>query len=1025
MKRRLLLLAGGLVVTVGSLAAYQFATSGDIQVFRPHSGGGSAMERPDPNGPDNPVAGWTVIIRTDPETNRPLYRIRVRDWKKQEGDRYLLTEPVAEFYLRNGRRILVRADRGEGVAREVARTLDLKRGRLEGNVRAYFFRSPVSKNVDDANAIDGVLQAHLDSIDFDNEALTLDSDGPVHLFSDDVDVRGRGLTIRYNEAPRELALLRLAQGDRLRLLNAPTGLGAFGLARDGQAGPDDPNAQTSDGFDQTQDGHAPEATTDQQDATDETREAQNRYVATFSQNVRVVSEDGSMTGADTLSLVFEMGKGWAGSDSSSETDQAGGNGEADTSRDDTRQGVGEDASKPASPQDPNTQIVDILWSGPLEIVPKGYVQQPKRGRYTIIASGDQLKLDSKEIRAVCESLHYRTPQEVGFLSGSRTAPVRLSLPDGQDVTCRTITFDQSKNEIYLSGPGVMRQLRVADANAATASTDDPNAYDVIAWEGRVQAYFEELSSGDSGSEASSRVHIKRAVFEDGVRFRRAGSTDYVLCDKLDVRMARTAEGKTYATRAIAEGNVEARQGSDEILAGEMDLTFAPADESTDSGDEGGKVSRMEARQDVRIKSFRDDPNLPVVIRCDSLDADRMRNTALLEGKPAEVLQGSQKITGRTIRVDQGDPEKGDETMRVEGEGLLRFLVDRDASGGKLDQPRLVKIEWKEGMVFQSDGLKADFNRDVVLTTGTDELKCRTMTAEFLEPNEPAEGHQRDSKDRNGLGMDIRMYRNLRLKTVTARKDVSLKGERENEKGKLLRRLTLLTPEDVVYHAADRSARVKGSGRLLIEDYSPPSRSKSGENTRDEGYLVSPSWTAFQWSESMSLQEEDLTVTMTGDVGMVHRSGDQVVLSDDLDLAFDKDKLPDGRKTVLGCDQLVAVFSRANANSADPNQAGVDKAIGLEEDFSGRLERLEALRDVTLRDGSARVEDCQRMLYDRADDIVRLDGYLPEKGQKPSNVSLRYEDRKSGAIRKVLAPQVIWHPRAKTARAINVSGTGGI
>ncbi len=1025
MKRRLLLLVGGLVVTVGSLAAYQFATSGDIQVFRPRSGGGSVTERPDPNGPDNPVAGWTVIIRTDPETNRPLHRIRVRDWKKQEGDLYLLTEPVAEFFLRNGRRILVRADRGEGVAREVARTLDLKRGRLEGNVRAYFFRSPVSRNVDDPNTIEGVLQVHLDSIDFDNEALTLDSDGPVHLFSDDVDVQGRGLTIRYNEAPRELALLRLAHGDRLRLLNAPTGLGAFGLPGDGQTNREDPNAQTSDAVDQTQDGDEPEATTDQQNAAAEAREAQNRYMATFSQNVRVVSEDGSMTGADVLSLVFEMGEGWAGAESSGDTGRAGGNGQADTDRDESGPGRREGSSQTGGQEDPNTQVVDILWTGPLEIVPKGYVPQPQRGRYTIIASGDQLKLDSKEISAVCESLHYRTPQEVGFLSGSRGTPVRLALPDGQHVTCRRITFDRSKSEIYLSGPGVMRQLRVADANARTVSTSDPNAYDVIAWEGRVQAYFEEVSSADSASEASGQIRIKRAVFEEGVRFRRAGSADYVLCDKLDVSMTRTAEGKTYATRAIAEGNVEARQGTDEILAGSMDLTFAPADASTESGDEGVKVSRMEAREDVRIKSFRDDPNLPVVIRCDSLDADRVRNTALLKGKPAEVLQGSQKITGGTIRLDQGDARKGDETMRVEGEGLLRFLVDRDASGGKLDQPRPVKIEWKKGMVFQSDGLKADFNRDVVLTTGTDELKCRTMTVEFLEPNEPTTEEDRDSTDHSGLGMDIRMYRNLRLKTVTARKDVSLKGKRENEKGKLLRRLTLLTPEDVVYHAADRSARVKGSGRLLIEDYNPPSRSKSGEDTRDEGYLVSPSWTAFQWSDSMSLQEEDLTVTMTGDVGMVHRSGDQVVLSDDLDLAFDKDKLPDGRKTVLGCDQLVAVFSRADANSADPNQVGVDKAIGLEEDFSGRLERLEALRDVTLRDGSALVEDCQRMLYDRADDIVRLDGYLPEKGQRPSNVSLRYEDRKSGAIRKVLAPQVIWHPRAKTARAINVSGTGGI
>ncbi|MFP4054836.1 MAG: hypothetical protein ACLFV7_13320, partial [Phycisphaerae bacterium] len=181
-------------------------------------------------------------------------------------------------------------------------------------------------------------------------------------------------------------------------------------------------------------------------------------------------------------------------------------------------------------------------------------------------------------------------------------------------------------------------------------------------------------------------------------------------------------------------------------------------------------------------------------------------------------------------------------------------------------------------------------------------------------------------------------------------------------------------------------------------------------------------TVFDWVRSMSLSQEDLTVIMDGDVGVVHRSGRNVVLTKGLKVPFEMSSAPSGRKTELGCGWLTATFAKL----PDSEQESSDAAKEADSDgvfgFSGRLDRFVAKHGVTLRDGRARVEDCERLLFDRVEDLVRLDGYLPGEGQKPSNVYLRYEDRQAGLQQKS-APVIIWHPEKKIARAKNVTGIG--
>jgi hypothetical protein len=170
---------------------------------------------------------------------------------------------------------------------------------------------------------------------------------------------------------------------------------------------------------------------------------------------------------------------------------------------------------------------------------------------------------------------------------------------------------------------------------------------------------------------------------------------------------------------------------------------------------------------------------------------------------------------------------------------------------------------------------------------------------------------------------------------------------------------------------------------------------------------------------MSFSQDDLTVIMEGDVGVVHRSGKNVVLTKGLKVPFEMAKAPAGRETVLGCDWMTATFSR----QADPNDSDGEKREGGEKGvfgLSGRLDRFTAKRGVTLRDGRARVEDCELLKYDRLGDLVLLDG--SSGGQGGGNVYLRYRSR-DGGIQQKSASRIIWRPGKNIARAVDVKGTG--
>jgi lipopolysaccharide export system protein LptA len=1034
MKRKIILLLVGLAVTFSAYFAYQ-AVSGTVEDYD--------RSLPDPNDmvvpPDgtqmNTAAGTGFLyVRNDPETNRREFTLAGRQWEKRDDDSFHFTDPNVQIYLANGGRLQVLADEGVAYVREVGNTFEPRHGRLTGNVRIFYFRRPSERISSRPEA--NVVRIFTDDLAFDNEMLLLSTDSRITLWSREADLLGTGLTLRWNEGPGELDVLRIEEGQYMSVYAMPGGMDALGLG-DGSGGADDKDRAAAE-----QTATRPDTPTEPDTASGEPatqpagenrqRPAMNKYAATFNKDVRVIAQDGSATGIDSLSLMFE----WQADLDEGQT--AGRPGRQRRPR----------QARPPEPNAPATQPADgetsqplsIYWSGPLEVVPTGYTESPSSKRWAIHGKGPRVRLDSEDYRAICRGFSYVSDpnKQIGRLEGTKDEPVRLALATGERASAPVVLFDRlsgdpNTSKVFLVGPG--RMSRPTEGRPAEpmlldleAAALDANAAERITWSEEVEAIFHRPS------DPNDQPHLISATFTGDVDFRRAADRTDIRCDWLEVttgQIERTdansgkRETKTYPKQIVARANkggggLRASQSGSRIDANEIELTFAPPRPDADPNSDAARArpAMVNATGNVRLEGGSGGEDDPMVAICQTLTSNLLDGSATLRGKPAKIRQDANQLTGETIYLERKEAREGGyhERLEVRGAGAMTFRTDRDLEGNALEQSRLVNVAWARQMKFIGADDQATFNGEVRLRSQQEEMDCETMVVEFdrVEPNVPRGG--KPAPDANApavLEMGSGSFAKRRIREVIATGNVRLLSKREDPNSRMLWRFALVTPRQLTFDANARTMQVTGEGKLALEDYRRPQRRKKSA-TSEDAYLVSPSQTVFDWNKSMSLSQDDLTVIMEGDVGAVHRSGKKVVLTKGLKVPFEMASAPPGRETILGCGWMTATFSR----EADPNDADEPKEDGRAGVFglSGRLDRFVAKRGVTLRDGRARVEDCGLLKYDRVEDLVVLDG--PGRG----NVYLRYRSR-DGGLQQKSASRIIWRPDKGIARATDVSGTG--
>jgi lipopolysaccharide export system protein LptA len=426
----------------------------------------------------------------------------------------------------------------------------------------------------------------------------------------------------------------------------------------------------------------------------------------------------------------------------------------------------------AKPKETDPMV--ILWSGPLTLDPYGHTDEPSQRRYEITADGERVILGDSRSIAACRHFRYVSPEQEGELDGNDASPARLLLADGVDVVCAgQIAYQRDRNVALLRGPGYMTAragISLPEMQALAwmppSAEPDPNQ-DSIRWNDSVEAVF----ASDERGMASGRS-IQEANFLGAVKLVQAASGDFVNCDSLQALFGLDESNRPFVRRAVAVGNVSAREQSSQITAGKMVVTLQSAPKGMaatgpalagrgagkpdanaalagrDGSDRSFGSSQFGRLQPVSLEA---EGNVVVVdgegldrtvAHADRLVSDLIRQTAVLWGSPASILHGENEMIGDKINVKgPTDPNLPDQAAHIDGPGKLVFLVRRDMNGNELKAPRPVRISWTDWMDYPSLRNEALFSGAVRLESNSltpdeceqDEMTCPSMQVVFAKP----------------------------------------------------------------------------------------------------------------------------------------------------------------------------------------------------------------------------------------------------------------------------------------------------
>ncbi len=521
------------------------------------------------------------------------------------------------------------------------------------------------------------------------------------------------------------------------------------------------------------------------------------------------------------------------------------------------------------------------------------------------------------------------------IQGKHREPVRIAWSRGVDLELGYRTVDRINPET-----GAREQKRREVLKRAWFHGD------VSITRGKERLAADELAVtfGLPSPDGGLADYIQHLNMAGHVRLQR-GDED-IVAGRLDAEMILTPQGRNVPRTVDAEGGVRVRQVDREIRAeqmrvvlGEVSKGSAPASgrDLEVLGDARLGIERLRAAGDVYVE----DPSRNLKIRrtgtleCSFRQGNQLVRASiagLAAGKPARVRYDDFAVHGDKIEIDLDR-----ESIDVPGPGKAWMVTRQDFTGRKLQEPAPVKTTWQGEMQFRLARNYGVFTDQVHSESQTFALDCDKLTIRFARVPPVRERKDKDLVERIWLlgeiaGDKAELKVQEPTQAVRDRKRPAyvvaegkaqathierLPDTAEGEPGQLLSRLWV-SGNQIVADLAREQMSVPGAGALVIEDYrfDLPGRTESARQAalgrgplmttlRNEG----PSQTAVTWKNSMDFFVDRGLVAFDRDVSMVHRSGQAMVLRDELSKAMgisqdDVRRLGQGRTATLSCGNLL-------------------------------------------------------------------------------------------------------------------------
>lgn len=680
------------------------------------------------------------------------------------------------------------------------------------------------------------------------------------------------------------------------------------------------------------------------------------YVASFKENVRITQGEQTLVVGDAMNVQFllESANGLP-----EETTAPAPPSPAETPAEAAPESVAppetalaEAAPAPAEPVEP----VTIFWQGELVIIPSA--PNPERpamvnapGDVAVEFVGAPLVLTQQGGEVQCASLTYRTSDGSVWIRNSDKFPRVLvkqipqpkagddtPLPPPAIVSTESVEYLTGKRLATLSGRSTARipltaetgAHGAAEAGMLEAEWAESGTFHLLG-EGqdlsveraefrgdvsvkhpqmalasqKLDLTFDQPAPGDTtvaakDDSAPAAPTVRSIIATERVRCDLVGETgkQTVVCNRLELKTAIAPDGSFYPQVVDASGKVRATDEKQELSAGRVVLTLAPAKrqparEAVAAAEGGGApaalgggavdLRSLSASKGVSIRSAdgatASGDSLDVVVK--ESDQTEVR----LVGKPARVvdLEGN-AIIGPEIHVF---PEAGD--ARVLGAGSL-VAVQKDKDD-PTDPGRKVNIAWTDSAMVDGKKSRITVAGDVVATIpdrdGTVNTARGDTVAIVLVPKTPATDSIADksgkkpaakqdtpapAKESAAAGplagrvkMDV--FQDKQVGAIALVGEAVVNSNLKDADGALLREFQMQAPA-IRFDVVKRQLVVPNAGQMLVRDHRPSNTAKDPSVVPGpgEGRGVS----AFQWKKALIYDEQKRRATMKGDVLIVHK-----------------------------------------------------------------------------------------------------------------------------------------------------------
>ncbi|MEM9108717.1 MAG: hypothetical protein AAGC72_01705, partial [Planctomycetota bacterium] len=841
-----------------------------------------------------------------------------------------LIKPHAEIRLGPQRAITITADKAD-MEMEDSKP---RQGLFTGNVVVTIYEAPAGttliledpsaeiKQGDDKPPVFAQFiqqRIYLDeATDFSIEDDTINTRGPVHVTSPQVDFFGIGLRLAYNTQRERIEQLIIDKGKYL-IINPDAEAPSFKTAN-------------------TNSGAGPPVDGDTSGTEKHQPVPKQFYAVTFEDNVLVRDGLESQLAGQTLMIDFSLGTDAVevtpiAPDAVGQLPRLIPVGQL-AQDDDIALLVGTINNLPAFAipvknlrrtllnHDPARDIV-VTWTGSMTVLPHAERPEPladdddalltltgPNAYAQTIRSGELERLETNK-------LEYLVSEErtTAHANDQRTLRI-LSEAMGGEITGSQLTVRQAQGTATILGPGEL-----------TYTDDETKKTLTLTWQNRLdlELYTEPKNANEEASgrdRSQTRIlGVKTATFDGGVTARH---TDFDLdSDKLTLAFAKpdkqrkidnhptevNASGsvviqargdakdetfdinaqrltielkldgnsETYASAIHALDDVRIQRPGSQVACNRVSVELNPPDKSENNEEESedrfAQVRMIFAVGKVRASLDYDDRRIDVV--ADQLIADVERDRLTLAanaGKaPAEIrdLTNGRQITGMLVEMDDQA-----EILNIKGAGTLATLIDDPNNEDADIEDAFLSIAWTKSMSFNNATGVAEFYESVRSesrrSTDASEMTCDTLVMVFSP--------EIKGKNEGGeIADDKNAERQVRSAIATGNVKFLASAWEIDNPDQIRNRVRLEGPKVVITNRprdadnlANETLVVQGKGRMVLEDYRPP----EDEDADKEASLTGRGATLFSWDDTMALDAITNTATLVGTVQMVHIPKDE-------------------------------------------------------------------------------------------------------------------------------------------------------